>query len=105
MRRNTLLYCRPTNYALSRCYFTGVQGVGRFRASKPPINPQHQKSSDKNARKSSSRELIQGTVHGGLPNGESALQLYSSTALYTTDPAQPIITVHVIAHRSKIYKS
>jgi mRNA interferase RelE/StbE len=25
--------------------------------------------------------------------------------LYTTDPAQHIITVHVIAHRSKVYKS
>lgn len=25
--------------------------------------------------------------------------------LYTTDPAQRTITVHVIAHRSKVYKS
>ncbi|MGH8652065.1 MAG: type II toxin-antitoxin system RelE family toxin [Gammaproteobacteria bacterium] len=25
--------------------------------------------------------------------------------LYTTDPAQRIITIHVVAHRSKIYKS
>jgi mRNA interferase RelE/StbE len=25
--------------------------------------------------------------------------------LYTTDPVQRIITVHVIAHRSKVYKS
>jgi hypothetical protein len=35
-------------------------------------------------------------VHGIHPN---------LRALYTTDPAQHTVTIHVIAHRSKVYKS
>jgi len=50
--------------------------VGRFRASRPPIDAQYPRQSNiKNPRlEESKRDQVQGSDHGGLPNGESTLQ-------------------------------
>jgi hypothetical protein len=53
--------------------------VGRFRVSKPPIDAQYPiQSSIKNPRlEKPNEDQVQGSDYGGLPNGESTLQLSS----------------------------
>ncbi len=50
-------------------------------------------------------DQIQAETLTGRFAGLFKLRVGDWRVLYTTDPAQRIITVHVIAHRSKVYKS